>query len=74
MLVSDMPPVNGLVVIDTPKGNVSVVVVAKAEWLRRAFAKLEPEERQILISAIALLWRMEDTPSGPRSPKEEPNP
>ena len=73
MLASDLQPVAGLVVIDASKGNVGVAVAVKAEWLRRAFAKLEPEERQTLISAIALVRRMGHAASGPPSPKEEPS-
>jgi len=32
--------------------------IAKEEWLRRAMAKLDPDEQQTLISAIALIQRL----------------
>jgi len=32
--------------------------IAKEEWLLRAMAKLDPDEQQTLISAIALIQRL----------------
>lgn len=59
------PSLLGLVVIDLPKDTISFAVTAKAQWLRGALAAFQPEERQTLLSAIALLQRLADDQSNP---------